>query len=82
MTAHPTFAPDQRSEALEFFIDQNYVVVSNALPAENVEVLTAFVDRSERETAREWGPGCRSHAQILSGSVERCHGRQPLRLAR
>ena len=42
--------------------------MSDALPAENVEVLTAFVDRSERETARVWGPdrhGCRSHAQIL-----------------
>jgi hypothetical protein len=65
---HPIFAPDQRAEALDFFIDQNYVVVGDALPADNIEILTAFVDRSERETAREWGPdrfGCRSHAQIL-----------------
>ena len=66
--AHPIFAPDQRADALDFFIDQHYVVVADALPAENVEILTAFVDRSEREIAREWGPdrlGCRSNAQIL-----------------
>ena len=68
MTAHPTFAPDRTNEALEFFVDQNYVVVSDALPPENIDVLRDFVDRSECEIPREWGPdklGCRSHAQIL-----------------
>ena len=68
MAAHPTFAPDRTNEALEFFFDQNYVVVSDALPPENIDVLRNFVDRSEREIPREWGPdkfGCRSHAQIL-----------------
>ena len=68
MPEHPTFVPDQKAEALEFFIDQNYVVVADALDAEKVEILTEFVDRSEREVADEWGPdrfGCRSHAQIL-----------------
>lgn len=68
MPKHPTFTPDQQAEALEFFTDQNYVVVSDALPPENVRILTEFVDRSEREIATEWGPdklGCRSHAQIL-----------------
>ena len=68
MTGHPTFTPDQREEALDFFVDQNYVVVSDALPAENIDVMRAFVDRSEHEIPGEWGPdklGCRSHAQIL-----------------
>ncbi len=68
MAAHPTFAPDRTNEAIEFFVDQNYVVVSDALPPENIDVLRNFVDRSEREIPGEWGPdkfGCRSHAQIL-----------------
>ena len=69
MTAgHPIFTPGQTADALDFFVDQNYVVVSEALPAENVKLLTEFVDRSERELVPEWGPdrlGCRSHAQIL-----------------
>jgi hypothetical protein len=65
---HATFTPDQKEAALEFFVDQNYVVVTDALPAENIDVLRAFVDRSESEIPGEWGPdklGCRSHAQIL-----------------
>ena len=68
MAAHPTFTPDQKAEALDFFADQNYVVVSDALSAANMEVMRAFVDRSESEIPGEWGPdklGCRSHAQIL-----------------
>ena len=68
MTEHPTFTPDQRSEALDFFVDENYVVVTDALPPANIEILRAFVDSSERDNSREWGPdklGCRSHAQIL-----------------
>jgi hypothetical protein len=65
---HPTFTPDQKESALEFFVDQNYVVGTDASPPDNMEVLRAFVDRSEREIAYEWGPdklGCRSHAKIL-----------------
>jgi hypothetical protein len=68
MTEHPTFTPDQRNESLDFFVDHNYVVVTDALPPADIEVLRAFVERSERDNAREWGPdklGCRSHAQIL-----------------
>ena len=68
MPAHPTFTPDRKQEALDFFAAWNYVVVSDALPPENIRILTDFVDRSERAIAAEWGPdrlGCRSHAQIL-----------------
>ena len=68
MAEHPTFTPDQKDGALDFFVDQNYVVVSDALSPDNIDVLRAFVDRSESEIPREWGPdrfGCRSHAQIL-----------------
>ncbi len=68
MPAHPTFTPDRKQEALDFFAAWNYVVVSDALPPGNIRTLTGFVDRSEREIASEWGPdklGCRSHAQIL-----------------
>jgi ectoine hydroxylase-related dioxygenase (phytanoyl-CoA dioxygenase family) len=68
MAGHPTFTPDQKEQALDFFVDQNYVVVSDALPPENIDVLRAFVDRSESEIPGEWGPdklGSRSHAQIL-----------------
>ena len=68
MADHPIFAPDKKDEALGFFVDQNYVVVADALPPENIDVLRDFVDRSEREIPLEWGPdkhNCRSHTQIL-----------------
>jgi hypothetical protein len=32
MAKHATFTPDQKEAALEYFVDQNYVVVAAALP--------------------------------------------------
>ncbi|MEE2659295.1 MAG: phytanoyl-CoA dioxygenase family protein [Candidatus Latescibacterota bacterium] len=73
MPEHPTFTPDQREQALAFFRNHHYVVVSDALLSHNMQVLRDFVDHSEKEIASEWGPdrlGCRSHAQILVRHAE------------
>jgi hypothetical protein len=68
MGTHPIFAPDQQSQFLDFFEQNNYAVVSDALPPEDIQFLNDFVDHSERERPVEWHLGEKpvySHAQIL-----------------
>ena len=64
----PIFAPDNKEDILAFFQQYKYAVVADALPANDIRILNAFVDRSKGEIPREWGPdrlGVFSHGQIL-----------------
>ena len=68
MGEHPIFAPDQQSEFLDFFAQNNYGVVSDSLQKEDIQFLNEFVDRSQQEIPVEWGIGKKevySHGQIL-----------------
>ena len=68
MVDYPTFNPDQREEIYDFFREQKFAVVSDAMTSPEMQFLRAFVDRSKREIPREWGPdkhGVYSHGQIL-----------------
>lgn len=68
MSDHPIFAPDQQSEFLDFFAHNNYGVVADALPPEDIRFLNDFMDRSQREIPVEWGldkKSIYSHGQIL-----------------
>ena len=68
MVDHPVFAPDQQSEFLDFFAQNNYGVVSDALQAHDIQFLNELVDRSRQEIPSEWAPdqrGVHAHGQIL-----------------
>ena len=73
MADHPIFAPDQTGAILDFFRDQGYAGVSDAMPTEAIAFLNDFVDRSQAAIPGEWGPdrrGCLSHGQILVNHPE------------
>ena len=73
MADHPVFAPEQEKEILDFFREQGYAVISDALTADEIAFLNDFVDRSQGEIPGEWGPdkrGCYSHGQILVNHSE------------
>lgn len=68
MPDHPIFSPDQLSEILDFFRNNNYVVLSDTLNAEELNYLNAFIDRSQDEIPEEWHISQKevySHAQLL-----------------
>ena len=47
MAQSPIFAPDSKEDILVFFQQYKYVVVADALPADDIRTLNAFVDRSK-----------------------------------
>lgn len=68
MPGHPLFAADQREAALDFFAEQNYTVIADALTSDDVGTLLEFMDRSQAERPVEWNVGkgnVLSHTQIL-----------------
>ena len=63
------FAPDQTSEFLAFFHRYHYGVIRDAMPAEDIRFLNAFMDRSQHEIPDEWRNANRAimaHGQILT----------------
>ena len=54
MPGHPLFAADQREAALDFFAEQNYTVIADALTPYDVGTLLEFMDRSQAERPVEW----------------------------
>ena len=70
---HPVFAPDQQDAILDFFAEQNYAVLGDALSSADICYLNGFIDRSQREIPTEWNVGSekvRSHTQILNANPE------------
>ena len=67
MASHPIFAPDQQNLFLDFFEQNNYAVVADALPRADIDFLNDFVERSQRQHPVEWrlDKAVHSHAQIL-----------------
>ena len=76
-----TFLPHQHDDILQFFKENNYVVVEDALSDEEVSTLNAFVDRSQREIPEKWGIGgeMHGHGQILVAHPELDRHVQPPR---
>lgn len=73
MADHPIFTPDQEKEILDFFRQEGYAVVADALAVDEIAFLNDFVDRSKIEIPDEWGPdkrGCYSHGQVLVNHPE------------
>jgi hypothetical protein len=76
MADHPIFTPDQEKEILDFFRQEGYAVVADALAVDEIAFLNDFVDRSKTEIPDEWGPdkrGCYSHGQVLVNHPELDH---------
>ena len=50
-----TFPHHEHDDILQFFKENNYVVIEDALSEEEVNTLNAFVDRRKREDPEGWG---------------------------
>ena len=55
MAQSPIFAPDNKEDILAFFQQYKYVVVADALPADDIRTLNAFVDRSKGKSLANGG---------------------------
>jgi hypothetical protein len=76
MEEHPTFAPSEREQIIDFFREQNYVVIKDALTPDELHFLNQFVDGSQQQIPAEWGIGhadIYSHGQILVNHLELDH---------
>lgn len=68
MHSHPTFAPTEQRQIVDFFRAQNYAVVADVLSADELRFLNEFVEHSQEQVPAEWGIGhaaVYSHGQIL-----------------